>query len=132
MHAEIKIMIESVTLKKLLLGLSQLEANLPYNGDGFEVQVSDVNVGICPGTYDIWAGRVDGEKKIPSIKAIRAATNMDLKEAKEAVELNLSMGTPIYMGTYTTKVEAIQAQQAIIAGGSIYEVDIKGKNGNAI
>lgn len=125
MRASVVLHVESATLKKLLAGVAELEAALPYEGDGFRCDVESIDVKISPGTYDLECTRVDENRKIQSIKCVREFANgFGLKEAKEAVENLISYGTPIKLGTYTSKVEALKAQQEASNYGSLYATHV--------
>jgi len=126
MRGKLVIELESATLKRLLAGMVQIENALPYNGDGFEVRVIDIVLGLTPGVFEVYANRVDEERKIASIKSVRGVTGMGLKEAKDAVELCISTSAPILLGRFPSKIEAVQCMQLADQYGSIYDTYIKG------
>lgn len=80
----------------------------PAAGEGEDVEKSAFNVIL----------KAVGEKKIPVIKAIRAMTNLGLKEAKAVAD-----GAPTAVKEGVSSEEAEQAKKALEEAGATVEVE---------
>lgn len=110
MKAEVSICIHASTVKKLLLGLTELEAVINYDGDGYDIVIDEINMDPHGGKYDVYVtSGLDSTRKIQCIKDVRTITGDGLKEAKEKVEAHFNGGENIFIGRYDTKMQAIQA-----------------------
>jgi hypothetical protein len=126
MRAEVKLLIDAGTLKALLRGVSELEGALPYGDSNFNVEVVKIDMTVAPGKFELWCKNVDEERKIQSIKSVRAISGLGQKEAKDAVESLIATGNPILLGSYSAKVDAIKAMEQAKEWGSLYDMEIKG------
>jgi hypothetical protein len=103
-------MVDANTLKQLLVGLTAIEAGLPYNNNNFDVMINSISldtevntpVVLCLTKADFDSGI------IPVIKSIRTCKGNGLKEAKDEAEFLRDRNEPVLLGAYPTKLIAMQ------------------------
>jgi ribosomal protein L7/L12 len=129
MNAKVELWLTAGTMKKLLSALSKVEDSIPYDYSEVEISICNVEIDSSPAEWTLFATELNIVTKIQAIKEVRSVSSCGLKEAKEAVEAYDMHCTPVPLGKYASKRDAMRVITLLKDRPSLVKFKVRAGNG---